>query len=61
MTALHDKLAKVHHLPCTIEHTGEAPVGSYFMPHDTGLSFHVFEVGWPLTCLAEYITHLHQA
>jgi hypothetical protein len=36
MTTAGDPVAKVHHLPCNIEHTGTAPVASYFMPNETG-------------------------
>lgn len=36
MTTAGDTVAKVHHLPCNIEHTGTAPVASYFMPNATG-------------------------
>ena len=27
---------QVHHVPCNIEHTGSAPVTSYFLPQDAG-------------------------
>ncbi len=36
MATAGDTVAKVHHLPCNIEHTGTAPVASYFMPTATG-------------------------
>lgn len=36
MTTAGDTVAKVHHLPCNIEHTGIAPAASYFVPYDTG-------------------------
>ncbi|KAL3139835.1 hypothetical protein ABBQ38_004133 [Trebouxia sp. C0009 RCD-2024] len=35
---VHHLSAQVHHLPCNIEHNGSAPVTSFFLPQDTGLT-----------------------